>query len=228
VLWAILNSPVANAYAYCCSSKRDVLVADMRQMPFRDPNGQDFAKLEQAVSDYLAAARSATTSSVSRLLPQRDETDKHQFGLALRGAESSEEGGENGRTALEELKFLHWRVDTEVLRLYALPAAIERKLLDLFSGVRRRGVPFQQTEYFPPGFTDLDRLDDLMAITVDWPKTNRRRADLMDLEETGHLTAAETTELENLQRLADASVSLAKPAGREEIAGPAGRLERRQ
>ena len=112
---------------------------------------------------------------------------------------------------LEQLKILHWRIDAEVLRLYDLPAALERKVLDLFSGVRRRGVPFEQIEYFPKDFTELDRLGDLLAITVDWPKTNRRRARLIDLEEQDRLTPAQTDELKNLQRLADARISLLRP-----------------
>jgi hypothetical protein len=117
--------------------------------------------------------------------------------------------------AMERLRTLHWRIDAEVLRLYDLPAALERKVLDLFTGIRRRGVPFNQPEYFPKGFTDLDRLSDLLAITADWPKTNRRRAKLIDLEEEGRLTPAEAQELENLQRLADASVSLLRPVQME-------------
>ena len=117
--------------------------------------------------------------------------------------------------AREQLKILHWRIDAEVLRLYDLPAAMERKVLDLFSGVRRRGVPFEQTEYFPKWFTELDRLSDLLAITTDWPKTNRRRAKLLDLEEDGRLTPNQAEELENLQRLADARISLLRPVQME-------------
>jgi hypothetical protein len=88
---------------------------------------------------------------------------------------------------------------------------MERKILDLFGGIRRRGVPFEQNEYFPKGFTDLNRLSDLLAITADWPKTNRRRAKLIDLEEEGRLTPEQATELEQLQHLADARVNLLKP-----------------
>jgi hypothetical protein len=117
----------------------------------------------------------------------------------------------------ERLKFLHWRVDAEVLRLYNLPAKLERRLLDLFNGVRRRGVPFVQMEYFPKGYTDLDRLRDLLAITVDWEKTNRRRGKLMDLEDEGRITLAQAEELANLQRLADALVGLMEPWKPDEV-----------
>jgi len=43
-------------------------------------------------------------------------------------------------------------VDAEILRLYDLPPRLERQLLDLFSGFRRRGVPFNFSRYFPEDF----------------------------------------------------------------------------
>ena len=52
---------------------------------------------------------------------------------------------------------------------------------------------------------------DIRAATTDWPKTNRRRARLIDLEEEGRLTPAQADELENLHRLADLGVSLLQP-----------------
>ena len=44
------------------------------------------------------------------------------------------------------------QVDAELLRLYALPPRLERQLLDLFSGFKRRGVPFNFSRYFPEDF----------------------------------------------------------------------------
>jgi len=43
-------------------------------------------------------------------------------------------------------------VDAEILRLYGLPPRLERQLLDLFSGFKRRGVPFNFSRYFPEDF----------------------------------------------------------------------------
>jgi hypothetical protein len=206
-LWGLLNSSVANAYAFCRSSKRDVLVGDMRAMPIPDLAACDLAPLEKAASEYITAARATPTTKphpTKRGTQQNKFTD--QMDLFKSAAETSTSDAES-----ERLKFLHWRVDAEVLRLYNLPPKLERQLLDLFSGVRRRGVPFVQTEYFPKGYTDLDRLSDLLAITVDWEKTNRRRAKLMDLEDEGRLTPAQTEELANLQRLADALIGLMEP-----------------
>jgi hypothetical protein len=206
VLWGICNSPIGNAYAYCHSSKRHVLAGTMRRMPVPDLASADLKPLEQAVVAYLDAARSVPVERQPE--KQRRQEDSRQ--RLLFGDTAHRESPTNDALR-EQLKALHWRIDAEVLRLYSLPAELEREVLDLFAGIRRRGVPFEQMEYFPKGFTDLDRLSDLLAITADWPKTNRRRAKLIDLEEEGHLKPAEAEELERLQRLADASVSLLRP-----------------
>jgi hypothetical protein len=207
VLWGILNCPLANAYAYCRSSKRHVLVGDLGEMPVPDLDTCDLASLEKSVSDYLAAARA--TPSIKR----QPTTGRTQHGKPSRQTDlfKGEEEQAVSEAESDRLSFLHWRVDAEILRLYKLPAKFERRLLDLFSGARRRGVPFVQMEYFPKGYTDLDRLNDLLAITVDWEKTNRRRGKLMDLEDEGRLTPAQAEELANLQRLADALVALMEP-----------------
>lgn len=52
----------------------------------------------------------------------------------------------------EELRDALLRVDAEVLRLYGLPAKLERTLLRLFDGFKRPGVPFSFDRYFPPDF----------------------------------------------------------------------------
>jgi len=211
-LWGILNSPLANAYAYSMSGKRDVLPRDMRRMPVPDFSKEDLGSLEQAVGDYLEAARSIPVEA-SRGSPRlRAKRDGRQKGLFTEAGDVQAPFDDATR---EELRIRHWRVDAAVLRLYNLPPLLERKLLDLFSGIRRRGVPFEQTEYFPRGFTELERLSELLAITADWSKTNRRRAKLIDLEEEGRLTPAQAEELENLQRLADARVTLLRPGEME-------------
>jgi len=213
VLWAILNSPLANAYAYCHSSKRHVLVGNLGQMPVPDLNACDLGPLEKAVSDYLTAARAIPLAKPQPKMRgvQQSKTSR-QMDLFKGEAEATLSDAES-----ERLKLLHWRVDAEVLRLYNLPAKLERRLLDLFSGVRRRGVPFVQIEYFPKGYTDLDRLSDFLAITIDWEKNNRRRGRLMDLEDEGRLSPSQAQELANLQRLADALLGLTEPWKPDEV-----------
>ena len=44
------------------------------------------------------------------------------------------------------------QVDAEILRLYDFPPRLERQLLDLFSGYKRPGVPFDFSRYFPDDF----------------------------------------------------------------------------
>lgn len=53
-LWAILNSPVANAYAYCHLGKRHNIVGDIRQIPIPDTNS--FQAVGHAAQAYLDAA----------------------------------------------------------------------------------------------------------------------------------------------------------------------------
>ena len=60
LLWALLNSPIANAYAFCHLGKRHNIVSRMRQMPF--PKTQEFRAIEAAATSYLEAAQAKTTS----------------------------------------------------------------------------------------------------------------------------------------------------------------------
>jgi hypothetical protein len=208
VLWAVLNSPLANAFAYSHSSKRHVLTGDLRRMPMLTKDSST-AELETMVHRYLAAAKGAPLPSKATQKPSHQQ-------LAL----DLEEGSDTEQTPEEELKYLHWRIDAEVLRLYDLPAVTERRILDLFTGVQRRGVPFVQTEYLPKGFTHLDRLSDLLAITADWTKTNRRRCHLIRKDVKSHLTESERAELHRLESLADARIALMDlqhPTGPDEI-----------
>jgi hypothetical protein len=53
VLWAILNSPVANAFAYCFLAKRDILAGTMRKLPIPSQWESNTAKIEQAALRYF-------------------------------------------------------------------------------------------------------------------------------------------------------------------------------
>jgi hypothetical protein len=99
---------------------------------------------------------------------------------------------------------LHWRVDSEVLRLYALPPKLERELLDFFDGVKRVGVPFEQTRYIPREFRDVYRLDNFLRITDEWEQTDDRRCELIEIRfRRGRRTSAEKKEFSELQHLFD-------------------------
>jgi hypothetical protein len=55
-LWAVLNSPVANAYAYSWSGKRHTLAMQWLAMPLPDPTPTQKAQIETAAAAYLKVA----------------------------------------------------------------------------------------------------------------------------------------------------------------------------
>lgn len=222
VLWAILNSPIGNAYAYSQSSKRDVLSGTLLKLPVFLLHEIDTSKLESAVEAYFKAAK-------GKLPPPKTQKAKKRVTAANQTSLDLPEAEEAQTTCEEELKHLHWRIDAEVLRLYNLPAPDERRILDQFKGKDRLGVPFTQTDYFPAGFTHLHRLSELLAITADWTQTNRRRCHLIRKDVKSKLSEKEKTELMGLEALADARIALMDlqhPEGPNEIQLTVERLKR--
>ncbi len=53
--WATMNSPVANAFAYCHLGKRDNIVSTIRRTPIPQADSDAVARIEQAARTYLAA-----------------------------------------------------------------------------------------------------------------------------------------------------------------------------
>ena len=124
-LWAVLNSPVANAFAFChSSSKRDILVGTMRKMPVPRWSFTHAAHIEQAAMRYRALAASPGQLFHATATP------------------------EGIKQALLEM-------DAAVLKAYDLPARFERQLLDFFSGVERKGVGCPFDGYFPVDFRSI-------------------------------------------------------------------------
>jgi len=81
-LWAILNSPVANAYVYSHLGKRDNIVGDIRKLPI--PKVRSFEGVEGAAIAYLAAASSETASAkLERLLLRVDSEVLKLYSLPL-------------------------------------------------------------------------------------------------------------------------------------------------
>jgi len=72
VLWALLNSPVANAYAFSHLGKRHNIVRDIRRIPM--PNPSQFQGVQAAASAYLEAASSpvASPANLRKLLLRVD------------------------------------------------------------------------------------------------------------------------------------------------------------
>ncbi len=65
VIWAILNSPLANAYAYAWSGKRHTLVKEWRAFPLPTISADSRRAIEVAVDRYFAIAREAETFMAS-------------------------------------------------------------------------------------------------------------------------------------------------------------------
>lgn len=72
VVWALLNSPVANAYAFSHLGKRDNIVGDIRRIPIPKTGSVD--RVQAAASDYLEAAGSPGTdlANLQKLLLRVD------------------------------------------------------------------------------------------------------------------------------------------------------------
>jgi hypothetical protein len=66
VVWALLNSPVANAYAFSHLGRRHNIVGDVRQIPI--PRVGSFEGVERAARTYLAVASSEADSAMLRSL----------------------------------------------------------------------------------------------------------------------------------------------------------------
>jgi hypothetical protein len=72
VLWALHNSPIANAYAFSHLGKRDNIVGDIRRIPMHKRGS--FERVQGTASAYPAAAGSLGTNSadLQKMLLQVD------------------------------------------------------------------------------------------------------------------------------------------------------------
>lgn len=207
VLWALLNSPLANAFTFVRTTKRDITIGVLRSLPIPDLKIADIRHVLVAAQNYLAAAAQFTAAHQQTSEKAKPSVSKNklakttagdQLPLGLPGQPSDKEIAE----AKERLRALHWRVDAEVLRLYALPPELERELLDAFDGVPRVGVPFEQTRYIRRDFRDVLTLDEFLRITDEWEATDTRRCELIEKRiKSGSRTADEEKEFRYLQRL---------------------------
>jgi len=163
-------------------------------------------------------------------VPQGDRRDLTPLVSTVRDYLQAVQTLEDCRFPLEDsdkLKLLHWRIDAEALRLYNLPPQLEWQLLNLFSGEKRRGVPFEQDGYFPKGLSEPLTLRDLLAITADWEQTNERRAQLILKKVKKSISAEGRIELDELQRLADCRIRLLAPLPIQKLEAIKEDLERR-
>lgn len=119
-----------------------------------------WALLNSPFANGFVFAHSARGRSLKKTLgplpvPRASETSMEAVAEATRAyftEVQTRSGPDRGGRGDEAANWLLLRVDAAILRLYALPPRLERKLLDFFSGSRRPGVPFQLSEYFPSDF----------------------------------------------------------------------------
>jgi len=201
VLWAVMNSPIANAFAYSHSSKWHILTGTWENFPVPKFETLNLSKLETHVAAYF------------------EFLSNPEPGFQLRADDSHE----NART----LRDLHWRIDSEVLRLYGLPVELERELLDYFVGWKRAGVPFEQERYIPENFCEPISLRDFLAITIDWEITNSRREELLVRKRRKSIHLSEVSELRELQRLAGLKRELLSSPSLRELLSVESDLRRR-
>ena len=163
VLWAILNSPVSNGFAFSHLGKRDNIVGEIRKIPM--PYKCDSSEIEAFALKYFEAANSDESTEV--------------------------------------LQALMHDVDAAVLRQYNLPRDIEYKLLSLFDGWERVGVPFKQTHYTPESLAGQIGFAEFNEYERDWKKANRHRGKLIDKKIAKTISRSERRELDRLQAYAD-------------------------
>lgn len=163
-LWAVLNSPVANGFAYCWSEKRHTTPREWLSLPLPDPSTEQRMAIEEAANTYRALAariyESQPTEADARRSPagrKRRRVRRVDTGSPLFSdqAHSVTHGPDP-----QEIRAALLRLDSTVLSLYDLPPRLERQLLDLFTGVERKGVGLDGHDgkstfrgYYPPGFT---------------------------------------------------------------------------
>jgi len=205
VLWALFNSPLANAFAFCHLSKRDNLVGRLRTLPVPALDRAVAKPLEAAATAYLKAAcrwSGAATSADDAVLP----LFRHAAGKKSKAAAPNK----------GDLRILHLRVDAEVMRLYGLPPEMERRVLDVFAGEARKGVPFEQTGYFPRDLEGLNTVAELVTVLAEWEPRVTRKSELIQKKVARTATKSELTELADLKRLSAARRNLLAPLPMEE------------
>jgi hypothetical protein len=160
-LWAILNSPVANAFVYDHLGKRDILVGTMRKMPVPARSRSHEAMIEQASLRYRQLASSAGPLFTPDSTP-------------------------------EYIKHALLEMDAAVLQAYDLPPRLERQLLDLFTGIERKGVGCEFRGYYPPGLNAYVPLHELISEEYARSTLGRFRAEHTPVESPDVLRALRT------------------------------------
>lgn len=217
-LWAVCNSPIASAFVYCHTLKRDNTKGIIERLPVPRATDRDVSRVVEAARRYLDAA--------ARFDGTRETEGPSLF---------DQDSGPPVNSAT--LRRLLLAMDAEVLRVYALPAWAERQLLDLFAESRRKGLPFDFGPYYPNGSKATVPLHIYLSQTYQrYLKTGevevtaeiRQRYDeLIDKRLAGaELTGKEDDDLHRLEAEMDGSDYAAQPL--DDSSRTAREAERRQ
>jgi hypothetical protein len=138
-LWAILNSPITNAFVARDTMKRDNPESTLGEVPI--------PRFDRAIEEVLTAAQVYRDLAVKRSTPATRRPD--QASLFQASAEASD--GPTDSQICDALLTM----DAALLKLYGLPVRLEKQLLDHFHGHKRRGVGCEFSGYFPGDFKSL-------------------------------------------------------------------------
>ena len=141
-LWAILNSPVASAFVASQTMRRHNYESFLGEIPLPQGNDTAIQEITRLAEDYreIASARAELAIQLE-MKPHRPLFEQSV-------------NDPTGPTDSEVCQALI-TLDAAVLRLYNLPAKLERQLLDYFRGHERRGVGCVFGDYFPTDFESL-------------------------------------------------------------------------
>jgi hypothetical protein len=143
-LWAILNSPIANAFVARDTMKRDNAEGVLARVPIPRYDARGVNEVVLAAQAYRDLAMRHVTPGERKARRRSDQPSLFQA-----KPESSDEPTES------QICDALLTVDAAVLKLYCLPVRLERQLLDYFRGHRRTGVGCAFGDYFPPDFGSL-------------------------------------------------------------------------
>jgi hypothetical protein len=143
-LWAILNSPIANAFVARDTMKRDNAESAIGKVPIPRLDSR-------AIDEVLTAARAYRDLATKCPAPtKRRSRRKPDHPLLFQG--SSEVPAEPTDSQICDALLA---MDAAVLKLYGLPVRLEKQLLDHFRGHKRPGVGCEFSDYFPADFKSL-------------------------------------------------------------------------
>ncbi|MCC6227735.1 MAG: N-6 DNA methylase [Phycisphaerales bacterium] len=143
-LWAVLNSPLANAFVASRTMRKHNYEGILGDVPLPLTN-------QRAVDDVVSAAR-----TYRELATKRDaEVVANKKAAATRSTLFATPSPEVSLSPESAVRDALLNLDAAVLRAYALPIKLERQLFDYFNKNIRAGVGCTFGDYFPAGYKSL-------------------------------------------------------------------------